>query len=104
LFLNLIENAVKYTPPRGKVTFSLKRENDQAVVSIGDTGIGIPKKDLQKVFDRFYRVKADGSGSGLGLAIAKWIAEVHHGTIQVSSRERKGSTFTVTLPISPHVR
>ncbi len=104
LFLNLIENAIKYSPPRGKVTFSLKRENDQAVVSIGDTGIGIPKKDLQKVFDRFYRVKSDGSGSGLGLAIAKWIAEVHHGTIQVSSREKKGSTFTVTLPIAAHMR
>lgn len=103
LFLNLIENAVKYTPQRGTVTFTLKRENDQAVVSIGDTGIGIPKKDLQKVFDRFYRVKSDGSGSGLGLAIAKWIAEAHHGSIHVSSREKKGSTFTVTLPLSADV-
>jgi two-component system, OmpR family, sensor kinase len=101
LFLNLIENAVKYTPPRGTVTFSLTHENGQAVVSISDTGIGIPKKDLQKVFDRFYRVKSDGSGSGLGLAIAKWIAEAHHGSIQVSSREKKGSTFTVILPLSP---
>jgi two-component system, OmpR family, sensor kinase len=100
LFLNLIENAVKYTPPRGTVTFSLTRQNNQAVVRIDDTGIGIPKKDLQKVFDRFYRVKSDGSGSGLGLAIAKWIAEAHHGSIQVSSREKKGSTFTVTLPLS----
>jgi heavy metal sensor kinase len=100
LFLNLIENAVKYTPQRGRVTFALARENDQAVVSIGDSGIGIPKKDLQKVFDRFYRVKSDGSGSGLGLAIAKWIAEAHHGTIRVSSREKKGSTFIVTLPLS----
>jgi heavy metal sensor kinase len=104
LFLNLIENAVKYTPQHGAVTFTLTRENDRAVVSIGDTGIGIPKRDLQKVFDRFYRVKSDGSGSGLGLAIAKWIAEAHHGTIQVSSREKKGSTFTVTLPLSAQIR
>ena len=104
LFLNLIENAVKYTPQRGKVTFALTRENDQAVVSISDTGIGIPKRDVQKVFDRFYRVRSDGSGSGLGLAIAKWIAEAHHGTIQVSSREKKGSTFTVTLPLSAGMR
>ncbi len=101
LFLNLIENAIKYTPQRGTVSFSLTRENDQAIVSISDTGIGIPKKDVEKVFDRFYRVKSDGTGSGLGLAIAKWIAEAHHGTIQVSSREKKGSTFTVTLPVSP---
>ncbi len=101
LFLNLIENAVKYTPQRGSVTFSLTRKDDKAIVSIEDTGIGIPKKDLPKVFDRFYRVKSDGSGSGLGLAIAKWIAEAHHGSIHVLSREKKGSTFTVTLPLPP---
>ena len=104
LFLNLIENAIKYTPQRGTITFSVTRENNQAVVSIDDTGIGIPKKDLQKVFDRFYRVKSDGSGSGLGLAIAKWIAEAHHGTIRVTSREKKGSTFTVTLPLSADMK
>ena len=100
LFLNLLENAIKYTPKRGTVTLSLKRIDNKAAVSVGDTGIGIPKKDLPKVFDRFYRVKADGTGSGLGLAIAKWIAEAHHGTIQVTSREKKGSTFTVLLPLS----
>lgn len=101
LLLNLVENAVKYTPPHGTITLTLKRVDSAAVVCIEDTGIGIPKKDLGKIFDRFYRVKSDGSGSGLGLAIAKWIAEVHHGTIEVSSREKKGSTFTVTLPLSP---
>jgi two-component system OmpR family sensor kinase len=100
LILNLIENAIKYTPQRGTITFAVMREANEAVVSISDTGIGIPKRDLQKVFDRFYRVKSDGSGSGLGLAIAKWIAEAHHGTIRVSSREKKGSTFTVSLPLS----
>ncbi|MBI3787937.1 MAG: HAMP domain-containing histidine kinase, partial [Ignavibacteriales bacterium] len=104
LFLNLAENAVKYTPPRGKITLSLSRMNGNAVVSVQDTGIGIARKDLQKIFNRFYRVKREGTGvadgSGLGLAIAQWIAEAHHGTIQVQSQPRKGSTFTVTLPLS----
>ena len=101
LFLNLFENAVKYTQPHGTITLTLKRVGSNAVVSVEDTGIGIPKKDLAKVFDRFYRVSSDGSGSGLGLAIAKWIAEAHHGTIEAASREKKGSTFTVTLPLLP---
>jgi two-component system, OmpR family, sensor kinase len=104
LFLNLIENAVKYTPQHGTVTFSLMHDEKHAVISISDTGIGIPKKDMTKVFDRFYRVKSDGSGSGLGLAIAKWIAEAHHGSILVSSQEKKASTFTVTLPHSASFR
>lgn len=101
LFLNLVENAIKYTPPNGAVTLTLTRTDNKATVRISDTGIGIPRKDLSKIFDRFYRVKSDGTGSGLGLAIAKWIAEAHHGTIDVSSREKKGSTFTVTLPLIP---
>ena len=99
LLLNLVENAVKYTPDHGAVSLSLTRLGGNAAVRISDTGVGIPKKDLPKIFDRFYRVHADGSGSGLGLAIAKWIAEAHHGTIEVTSRERKGSTFTVFLPL-----
>jgi signal transduction histidine kinase len=73
-------------------------------VRVQDTGVGIARKDLAKIFDRFYRVKQDGlehtSGSGLGLAIAQWIAEAHRGTINVKSQPRKGSTFTVTLPLS----
>ena len=99
LFLNLVENAVKYTPKNGSISIALRRTDNKAIVSITDTGIGISKKDMQKVFDRFYRVKTDGSGSGLGLSIAKWIAEAHHGTLHVVSREKKGSTFTVTLPL-----
>ena len=82
------------------ITLSLKRNDGKAEISIGDTGIGIPKKDLRKIFDRFYRVKSDGTGSGLGLAIAKWIAEAHHGAIDVKSREKKGSVFIVTLPLT----
>lgn len=104
LFLNLVENAIKYTPNEGTVSMSLRQVNGNAVFHVSDTGIGIPKKDLKKIFDRFYRVKQDGipdaGGSGLGLAIARWIAQAHHGTIEVKSQPRKGSTFTVTLPLS----
>jgi signal transduction histidine kinase len=102
LFLNLVENAIKYTPPHGTVTVTLTRSDNKATARISDTGVGIPRKDLPKIFDRFYRVKSDETGSGLGLAIAKWIAEAHHGSIDVTSREKKGSTFTVTLPLVPH--
>ncbi len=100
LFLNLIDNAIKYSEPHSTVTLSLQRIEGNVEVSIRDTGIGIPKKEISKIFNRFYRVKTDGSGSGLGLAIAKWIAEAHHGTIRVNSREKKGSTFVVTLPLA----
>jgi len=104
LFLNLVENAVKYTPPRGRIMLSVEQANGGARVSVQDTGIGIPRRDQMKIFDRFYRVKQenldDTSGSGLGLAIAKWIAEAHRGTIEVKSEPRKGSTFTVLLPRS----
>ena len=102
LFLNLAENAVKYTPPRGSITFSLNRNNGHAVVEVSDTGIGIPSREQAKVFERFYRVDHDSpsaGGSGLGLSIARWIAEAHNGTIEVRSRVRKGSTFVVTLPL-----
>lgn len=100
LFLNLIDNAVKYSAPHSTVTLSLRRVDGSVEVNVQDTGIGIPKKDLEKIFARFYRVSGGGSGSGLGLAIARWIAEAHHGTIRVHSREKKGSTFVVTLPLS----
>jgi two-component system OmpR family sensor kinase len=102
LFLNLIDNAVKYSEPHSTVTLSLRRVEGNVEVSVQDTGIGIPRKERSKIFNRFYRVKTDGSGSGLGLAIAKWIAEAHHGTIRVNSREKKGSTFIVTLPLAQH--
>lgn len=105
LFLNLIDNAIKYTPSNGRISLSLERENGSALVSVKDTGIGIPRKFQMKIFERFYRVGAPHNGtipgSGLGLAIAKWIAEAHHGSIEVKSREKKGSTFIVNLPLSP---
>ncbi|HAL56538.1 MAG TPA: hypothetical protein DCP63_08695 [Bacteroidetes bacterium] len=104
LFLNLVENAVKYTPPGGTIALSLVRTDGSAVVRVTDSGIGIARKDLPRIFDRFYRVKRDGAsdvaGSGLGLSIARWIAEAHRGTIDVRSRPRRGSTFIVTLPLA----
>lgn len=102
LFLNLVENAIKYTPPGGTVTLSLSKANGQARFQVADTGVGIPEADLPNIFDRFYRVdkartRAQG-GSGLGLSIAKWIAQAHNGDILVSSEVGKGSVFTVVLP------
>jgi two-component system, OmpR family, sensor kinase len=105
LFLNLIDNALKYTPPRGHVTLTLAKKEGDALLAVKDNGIGIPRKDQTKIFERFYRVDRseenieDAGGSGLGLSIAKWITEAHHGIIEVKSREGKGSTFTVRLPI-----
>lgn len=104
LFLNLLDNAIKYTPPHGEVQVQLLTEASMAVVTVKDNGIGIPAQEQEKIFERFYRAshKRQGvhsDGSGLGLAIAKWIVEVHRGSIAVQSREGKGSTFIVRLPI-----
>jgi signal transduction histidine kinase len=103
LFLNLIDNAVKYTPERGKVSLSLERRDGFALVRVKDTGIGIPKAEQPMIFDRFYRVdkarSRDFGGSGLGLAIVKWIVDLHKGRIEVESEPNKGSTFTVALPV-----
>jgi len=104
LFLNLIDNAIKYTSPTGRISLSLERKNGSAVVTVKDTGVGIQRKFQEKIFERFYRVGRTHNGtvpgSGLGLSIAKWIAEAHHGTIEVRSREKKGSAFIVRLPLS----
>jgi len=104
LFLNLVDNAIKYTPEGGRVSLAVEQHNGLALFRVEDTGIGIPKEELPKIFERFYRVDKARSrelgGSGLGLAIARWIAELHRGTITVESRPNEGSTFTVTLPLS----
>ncbi len=104
LFLNIVDNAIKYTPDGGHVAISVERQNGTALVEVKDSGIGIPKQDLDKIFDRFYRVDKARSremgGTGLGLSIAKWIAELHRGTISVESEMNKGSKFTVRLPIN----
>ena len=103
LFINILENAVRYTPADGHISVSLVKQELNAVVSISDTGIGIPPEHLPHIFERFYRVdkaraRADG-GVGLGLAIAKIIAESHRGTITVASEVGKGTTFTISLPL-----
>jgi heavy metal sensor kinase len=104
LLLNLIDNAIKYTPDGGTVTLALEGRNGNAVITVQDTGIGIPEEDQERIFNRFYRVDKARSrelgGTGLGLSIARWIAELHRGTIGVRSEPNKGSTFTVTLPIT----
>ncbi len=104
LLLNLVTNAIKYTPGGGKVSIGLVDQGEVAAIIIGDNGIGIPPADLPHIFDRFYRVDTARSrtgerpGSGLGLAITKWIAEAHGGTITVQSRQGRGTVFTVSLP------
>ena len=107
---NILSNAFKFTKENGEVILHLKAENNlQAVISIKDTGIGIPSHELDKVFDRFYQVDSsqtrDYEGSGLGMALAKELVELHHGTISVESREGIGSTFMVRLPLGKeHLR
>ncbi|HWA15571.1 MAG TPA: HAMP domain-containing sensor histidine kinase [Gemmatimonadales bacterium] len=101
LLLNLVTNAIKYTPSGGKVSLGLVDKGETVAIVMGDNGIGIPSADVEHIFDRFYRVDTARSrtgGTGLGLAITKWIAEAHGGTITVQSRVGRGTVFTVTLP------
>ncbi|HNQ50408.1 MAG TPA: ATP-binding protein [Candidatus Omnitrophota bacterium] len=104
LFLNLIDNAVKFTGAGGSIAIRLSRDDHTARVSVSDTGIGIEQDHLPKLFDKFFRidqtVKDSSPSSGLGLSIAQSIAELHKGEIAVSSRPGKGTVFTVSLPVS----
>jgi signal transduction histidine kinase/CheY-like chemotaxis protein len=101
---NLVGNAIKYTPPKGSIKVSLEARDGQAVLNVRDTGYGISETDLPFVFERFYRVQhqaaRDVSSSGLGLAIVKSIVERHRGKVGVTSEPKKGSCFTVTLPLN----
>lgn len=107
LFLNLLDNAIKYTPPGGRVTLSARADEDEAVIAVRDTGPGIAAEHLPHLFERFYRVEEDRArfleeegegGAGLGLAIAAEIARVCGGGIEVESRVGEGACFTVRLP------
>lgn len=100
--LNLVSNAISYTPSYGKVQITAKEESDKIYIAIEDTGIGIEEKEFPRIFERFYRVDKDRSresgGTGLGLAIAKHIMEAHEGEITVESQKNVGTTFTIILP------
>ncbi len=102
-FLNVIDNAIKYSPHGRSITVSLKRDENFAFVRVSDTGIGIPEEQLPYIFDRFYRVDRARSkeiqGTGLGLSIVKWIIEAHDGVITAESQLNKGTTFVIKLPI-----
>jgi signal transduction histidine kinase len=106
LFLNLVTNAIKYTPRGGTVTIALTRVGEEAHFSVKDTGIGIAAADLPYIFDRFWRADrsrsraAERGGFGLGLAICQWIAHAHGGSLTVQSRLGRGSTFTAQLPLA----
>jgi len=104
LFWILLDNALKYTQVPGLVVISLILSADHATVAVCDNGLGIPEADLPHVFDRFYRADPSRSqieGSGLGLAIAKWIADLHHGKLVVSSEMNKGTVVQLVLPVCP---
>jgi two-component system, OmpR family, phosphate regulon sensor histidine kinase PhoR len=100
--LNLLHNAIKFTPSGGDVTLAAHRENGSLLVQVRDTGAGIAQSDLSRIFERFYKVdqsRASG-GSGLGLALVKHAVEAHGGSVQVESEQTKGSTFTFRLPVN----
>jgi two-component system, OmpR family, sensor kinase len=110
MLLNLVTNAIKYTPAGGTVSLALAQEDSAVVFTVADTGIGIAPGDLPHIFDRFWRADparsrtGDRPGTGLGLAITKWIAEAHGGSITVQSRPGRGSVFIVRLPREPGPR
>jgi heavy metal sensor kinase len=103
MIVNLLDNAIKYTPSGGHVSVRLTSKDSRVEIAVVDTGIGIPADATDRIFERFYRAgrarsRSDG-GSGLGLSIAKWVAEAHNGSIGLDSRPGAGSTFTISLPL-----
>jgi signal transduction histidine kinase len=103
LIRNLVENAIQYTRPGGTVDISVRSDADEAVLTVRDTGVGIPSRDQGRIFERFYRVdrarSRETGGTGLGLSIVKHVVENHGGSVSVESTLGEGSTFTVRLPI-----
>ena len=100
---NLLENALEYTPAGGTVTISTGVDGDEGVMAVADTGLGIPRRDISRIFERFYRVddarNRETGGTGLGLAIVRNVADMHGGTVTVESELGVGSTFTIRLPL-----
>lgn len=105
LLLNLVSNALKFTADGGKITLCLMRNETHAILQVRDTGVGIAAEHLPRIFDRFYQAEPSrtrenpNEGAGLGLSIARWIADAHHGKIEVESKEGQGTVFTVLLPL-----
>ena len=97
---NLLGNAVKYTPPGGRITVNARAEERQVIFEVKDTGPGIPLEDQQRIFEKFYRASnvADTKGSGLGLAIVKSVVDSYHGRVWVESAVNEGASFIVVLP------
>jgi len=102
VLINLLHNAIKFTPPGGRVHLSARQDGDRVLVSVSDTGVGIAAEDLPRIFERFYKAdrSRSGGGTGLGLAIARHLVEGHGGRIWVESQEGKGSTFSFSLPVA----
>ena len=100
---NLLDNAIQYTLPGGKIVLSSEAKNDEVIFTVADTGIGIPRSDQPRIFERFYRVDAarsrEAGGTGLGLVIAKHLIEVHGGRIWVESEVGEGSQFHFSIPV-----
>ncbi|MED1619356.1 ATP-binding protein, partial [Aneurinibacillus migulanus] len=107
VWTNLIHNSIKFTPSLGRICVQLQQIEHKAIVKISDTGIGIPKEDQVRVFERFFKAdrarERSKGGSGLGLSIVKKIIEMHEGTIFVNSEEGKGTIFTISIPIQSHL-
>jgi len=111
MLLNLLDNAIKYTASGGTVSLSCKKLDRQYVVSVTDTGPGVPSEIQPRIFERFFRAdktrsrsEGDTGGAGLGLSIARWIAEAHHGRLELTRSDSSGSTFTAYLPVDPSFR
>lgn len=104
VLINLISNAIKYSPQGGTVTVKARREENEVLISVHDEGIGIPEENQEKIFTKFYRVDSSDhreiGGTGLGLSICKEIIELHGGKIRVESHEGEGTRFTFSLPLT----
>jgi signal transduction histidine kinase len=108
MILNLLDNAIKYTPDGGRVSVACRRADDEYVLTIADSGTGIPADLQPRIFERFFRAdkarsrsENDGGGAGLGLSISRWIAEAHRGRLELTGSDAQGSTFTAYLPAAP---
>src|SRR5262249_10132990 len=102
--VNLLDNAIKYTPPGGTVDLTVSARQHNALLEVADTGMGIPPEALPRIFERFFRVddarSREGGGAGLGLSIVKSICAAHHGRVEATSTPGRGSTFLVELPLA----